>query len=118
MPRGRLGVLPRPRGGDWLEDEIKSLKSMGVEVLVSLLTAEETAELDIDKETDFCAAANIDFICFPIADRGVPTSVGRHRGVGEKVSEYAFGRENRWYSLSTGHWPLGDNRCRRTHFFR
>ena len=33
----RVAILPRPRGGDWLEDEIRELKRAGVGVLVSLL---------------------------------------------------------------------------------
>ena len=37
VPTGRLAVLPRLRGGDWLEDEVRSLEACGVEVLVSLL---------------------------------------------------------------------------------
>ncbi len=34
----RLAVLPRPRGGDYLVDEIASLHDQGLDVLVSLLT--------------------------------------------------------------------------------
>jgi hypothetical protein len=26
-PDAPLGIMPRPRGGDWLEDEIRSLRS-------------------------------------------------------------------------------------------
>lgn len=36
--------MPRPRGGDWLGDETRSLAKAGVGVLVSLLTADESAE--------------------------------------------------------------------------
>ena len=34
---GAIGVMPRPRGGDWLEDEIANLCRLGVTTLVSLL---------------------------------------------------------------------------------
>ncbi|HTU18440.1 MAG TPA: ATP-grasp domain-containing protein [Gemmataceae bacterium] len=71
---GRLAVLPRPRGSDWLEDEVRSLRASGVDVLVSLLTREEEAELDLVDEAACCAAGGIEFISFPFADRGVPTS--------------------------------------------
>jgi protein-tyrosine phosphatase len=71
---GRLAVLPRPRGGNWLENEVRSLRASGVDVLVSLLTWEETAELDLVDEAACCAAAGIEFVSFPFADRGVPTS--------------------------------------------
>jgi hypothetical protein len=38
---GRLGILPRPRGGDWLSDEAKAWREAGVDVVVSLLEPEE-----------------------------------------------------------------------------
>jgi protein-tyrosine phosphatase len=72
LPIGRLAVLPRPRGGDWLEDEVRSLRGSGVDVLVCLLTTEEVAELDLADEAACCAACGIEFISFPFADRGVP----------------------------------------------
>jgi protein-tyrosine phosphatase len=73
IPKGRLAVLPRPRGGYWLEDEVRSLRAAGVDVLVSLLTGEEVAELDLAAEATCCAAAGVDFVSFPFADCGVPT---------------------------------------------
>jgi protein-tyrosine phosphatase len=72
--KGRLAVLPRPRGGDWLEDEIRSLRASGVDVLVSLLTREEATELDLTDEAACCAAVGIEFFSYPIADRSVPAS--------------------------------------------
>lgn len=70
---GRLAVLPRPRGGDWLDDEIASLRIAGVDVLVSLLTPAEAAELDLVREAEFCRGRGLDFLSFPIEDRGVPS---------------------------------------------
>ena len=58
--QGRLAVLPRPRGGDWLEDEVKSLRQAGVDVLVCLLTSEEMAELNIVEEAACCFAMRMD----------------------------------------------------------
>ncbi len=66
--------MPRPRGGDWLEDEIKSLKFSGVDVVVSLLESEEITELDITEEKNLCEANNISFLSFSIKDRDVPLS--------------------------------------------
>jgi protein-tyrosine phosphatase len=73
--QGRLAVLPRPRGGDWLKNEIRSLRDAGVNALVSLLTGDEVTELDLAKEAANCAAVAIEFFSFPIADRGIPVSV-------------------------------------------
>lgn len=70
----RLGIMPRPRGGEWLEDEIRSLRAQGVEVVVSLLTADEVEELSLGKEPALCQAEGLEFLVFPIEDRGVPSS--------------------------------------------
>lgn len=72
--RGRLAIVPRPRGGDWLEDEVLAWRQAGIQVAVSALTPEEITELDIVQEKEVCEANGIHFIPFPITDRGVPTS--------------------------------------------
>src|SRR5262245_61684867 len=71
---GGLAVMPRPRGGDWLEDEARSMAGEGVNVLVCLLTRGESAQLGLEGEETCCDAAGLEFIAFPIADRGVPAS--------------------------------------------
>jgi len=73
--RGRLAIMPRPRGGDWLEDEIASWKRAGIDTIVSALTEEENAELDLVREGEACAIAGMDLVLFSIADRGVPSSM-------------------------------------------
>lgn len=73
--RGRLAIMPRPRGGDWLEDEITAWKSMGIDTVVSALTREEIADLELASEAALCEKAGIEFIAFPILDRGVPASM-------------------------------------------
>lgn len=35
LARGRLSIMARPRGGDWLADEMQSLRDAGVDALVS-----------------------------------------------------------------------------------
>lgn len=46
-PAGRLAIMPRPRAGDWLEDEAQSWRRQGLDVVVSLLEDNEVAELDL-----------------------------------------------------------------------
>ena len=72
--RGRLAIMPRPRGGDWLEDEIQFWRRSGVDVVVSLLTCEEQTELNLPEEEALCRANGIEFVSFPIVDRSVPSS--------------------------------------------
>ena len=66
--------MPRPRGGDWLDGEVQSLAKAGVNVLVSLLTADEVAELELQDEERLCGDCGLRFISFPIPDRSVPFS--------------------------------------------
>lgn len=80
-PGVRLAVLPRPRGGDWLLDEVQSLRQVGVDVLVCLLTAEELAELGLTDEAACCVACGIQYIPFSIVDRSTPESHEETRNV-------------------------------------
>ena len=72
--RGRLAVTTRPRGGDWLEDEAAGWRRAGLDVVVSLLENEEAAQLDLLHEREAAETNGVDFISFPIPDRGVPAS--------------------------------------------
>ncbi len=71
---GRLATLPHPSGGDWLRDEIASLRAEGVDLLVSLLTANESHRAELQREGEYCAALGIEFVSFPIEDFHVPPS--------------------------------------------
>jgi hypothetical protein len=51
MP-GRLAVAPRPRGGDWLDDEMLDWKKAGVNVIVFLLADDEVREFALEKESE------------------------------------------------------------------
>jgi len=74
MENGRLGILPRPRGGDWLSDEVAAWREAGVDMVVSLLEAEEAEQLVLEGEAAAAASSGIAFRAFPIPDRGVPAS--------------------------------------------
>ena len=67
-----VGIMPRPRGDDWLEDEVRKLASNGVQTIVSLLESHETTELGLKNEESLCQRYNLDFISYPIPDRELP----------------------------------------------
>jgi len=69
---GLLGIMPRPRGDDWLSDEIEALAKAGINVLVSLLTDDESAELALQDEEPHCGECGIRFISFNVRRRGEP----------------------------------------------
>ena len=68
----KLGIMARPRGNDWLDEEITNIKKQGVELLVSLLEPNEVLELGLRQEQQLCSKHNITYINFPIVDRGIP----------------------------------------------
>lgn len=70
----RLAVLPHPRGGEWLGDEMKSLKSQGTDYLISALTRDELFTLELGNEASACHEAGIEFVQHPIEDRSTPES--------------------------------------------
>ena len=71
---GSLAIAARPRGGDWLDDELRGWRDSSVDVMVSLLEPDETIQLDLGEEAASAKANGIRFISFPIPDRSVPLS--------------------------------------------
>ncbi|MDH6114198.1 protein-tyrosine phosphatase [Kitasatospora sp. MAP12-15] len=69
---GRLSTMARPRGNDWLEDEMTALKVAGVDVLVCALTAPEREELGLADEPRAAEAAGLRYVAIPIPDRTIP----------------------------------------------
>jgi hypothetical protein len=69
----RLAIVARPRGNDWLCEEISALSREGIEILVSMLTDEEANELGLNQELAECDAAGINFVNVAIPDRSVPS---------------------------------------------
>jgi len=89
---GKLAVGPRPRGGDWLKDDIAGWKQAHIDAVVSLLTPDEERDLDLGDEAGEVRTQGMDFTAFPIPDRQVPRSESKLAEVLERVTR----------SLSTG----------------
>ena len=75
LSKGRLGIMPRPRGGDGLAGDIETLGKLGAKVLVSLLMADEAAEVKLEGEAAACVANHIEFLSFPVVE-GIRRSTG------------------------------------------
>lgn len=91
---GNLGLMARPRGNDWLFDEIRTLKMYGTDILVSLLEHSELAELELLHEPSICDELSIKFISFPIKDRSIPTNKKDFRTLaGQLNNELEHGRK-------------------------
>lgn len=92
-PHGRLAISARPRGGDWLEDEVEGWRRQGVNVVVSLLTQAENKEFSLDREAEVSKGKGIEFHSFAIEDRGVPADAAHsERLVAELASEIEAGK--------------------------
>jgi len=72
---GKLAISSRPRGGDWLEDEIRGWREAKVNRVISLLEKDEERQLELDGESRLAESAGVRFVSFPVQDRGVPASV-------------------------------------------
>jgi protein-tyrosine phosphatase len=71
---GKLALAARPRGDDWLEDEIANWRREGVDTVLSLLTSEEENDLGLSHEARGVKVKGMQFVSFPIPDREVPNS--------------------------------------------
>ena len=83
---GHLMIMPRPRGNDWLHEEVRDWRSAGIDLVVSTLTTDEIAELGLVNEAESCGNNGIEYVAFPIPDRGVPFSM---RATAELLSRLA-----------------------------
>lgn len=69
----RLALVLRPRGEDWLEDELRRIRSAGVDVLVSMLEPWEAESLGLAQEAELAGELGFEFLSHPIPDRNLPT---------------------------------------------
>ncbi|SFH68487.1 protein-tyrosine phosphatase family protein [Albimonas pacifica] len=89
---GVLFIGPAPSGGRGLASELRAMREEGVDLLVSMLPAEEALRLGLQDEAAACAAAGIAFRSFPIRDFGLPGPALFAALVDELAAEIAAGR--------------------------
>jgi protein tyrosine phosphatase (PTP) superfamily phosphohydrolase (DUF442 family) len=71
----QLAIVPRPRGDDWLDDEMVALREAGIDVVVSMLEEHEATILGLQEESAAAERAGLVFVNFPITDRNVPSNL-------------------------------------------
>lgn len=68
---GSLFIMPKP-SGEWLDEDVAHYRSVGANTIISMLEPAEIDELSLQNEGVVCADNQLDFINFPIQDRGLP----------------------------------------------
>ena len=97
----RIAIVLRPRGDDWLEDELRRMHAGGIRTVVSLLEPDEAAWLGLAGEKAAAERAGLGFLSHPIPDTHVPSHVSSFRdfvtdiahrlGAGEAVGVHCRG---------------------------
>jgi protein-tyrosine phosphatase len=73
--KGKIAIVSRPKGNEFLDESIEYLRQANVDIVVSALTNEEEEELGLTLEGEFCNKYGIEFLKFPMQDRGIPLSI-------------------------------------------
>ena len=60
--KGKIAIVSRPKGNEFLEESIEYLKQMEIGIVVSALTKEEEEELGLTLEGEFCNKYGIEFL--------------------------------------------------------
>jgi protein-tyrosine phosphatase len=81
----RLALMPAPRGGDWLAEQVAGWYAAGVSSVVSLLEPFEIQELELTLEASSCEARGIQFLSLPIPDHSIPASAAAVSALVERL---------------------------------
>lgn len=69
---GTLHIMGKPSGGENLRDDISILSRNGYSLIVSLLEADESYDVELNQQESLCSEQSLAFHSFPIKDRSVP----------------------------------------------
>jgi len=96
-----LAIVLRPRGGDWLENDLQRIHMAGIQTIVSTIEASESRELGLEEEGRTVERLGMRFISYPLEDRSVPSDreaftafvvkLGRRLQSGEKIGVHCQG---------------------------
>ncbi|MGD0901743.1 MAG: hypothetical protein ABR924_02265 [Terracidiphilus sp.] len=74
-PPAPLAIVLRPRGDEWLEDELLGMRRGGIQTLVSLLEEDEAMLLGLADEAPIAEHVGLKFLSYPIPDTEIPSNV-------------------------------------------
>ena len=74
-PPAPLAIVLRPRGDEWLEDELLGMRRGGIQTLVSLLEEDEAVLLGLADEAPIAEHVGLKFLSYPIPDTEIPSNI-------------------------------------------
>jgi protein-tyrosine phosphatase len=77
----RLAFVLRPRGGEWLQTDLEVARDEGIDILVSLLTPQDSEELGLTNEGRIARQLGMRFVSYPILDRCTPPNLASFRAL-------------------------------------
>jgi protein-tyrosine phosphatase len=77
----RLAIVLRPRGDEGLRADLELVREAGIDVLVSLLTADDNEDLGLTAEGKIAEQLGMKFISYPILDRCTPSDLASFRAL-------------------------------------
>lgn len=96
-----LAIVLRPRGDDWLENDLQRISMAGIQTIVSTIESAEARELGLTEEGRTVERLGMRFISYPLRDRSVPprrevftdfvVKLGRRLQSGEKIGVHCQG---------------------------
>jgi len=105
-----VAVATRPRGRDWLRDDLAAAQLRGVRTVVSCLTREEESELGLEGELHAAQSLGLEFARIAIEDQG-NSATGPRRGNALADKRVGDTSEQNRDSLPPRARPLAACRC-------
>jgi protein tyrosine phosphatase len=91
---GSLSVMAKPVSGEWIEDEFSGIARWGIDRIVSLLEVNESFEVGLGQERQITEKYEMEFVHYPIPDRGLPNSVQDYLAFTKRLYQEAAGGLN------------------------
>jgi protein-tyrosine phosphatase len=83
-PKSALAIVLRPRGNDWLKDELLRMQQNGIGTLISMLEEDEADSLGLAEESRIAEQIGLSFLSYPIPDRTTPAKISSfHKFINE-----------------------------------
>jgi protein-tyrosine phosphatase len=96
-----LAIVMRPRGEDWLENDLKRIQMAGIQTIISTVEIWEARALGLSEEGSKIERLGMRFISYPMPDRSVPfdrenftefvQKLARRLQTGEKIGVHCRG---------------------------